>query len=108
MNMNCRKSVKDLTVAEKSEYVQAIITLKNSPSIISAAQAVGAASRYDDYVWIHLRVMGGADIDLGTVASDGKTRINANDLAVIVNRAYSGAFVFNEGDHYHIHFEDCT
>ena len=58
--MKCRKNVRDLSDTEKLEYVQAVIDLKNSPSLISAAQLAGAMSRYDDYVWIHREVMGGA------------------------------------------------
>lgn len=59
--MKCRKNVADLSPAEKAAYVQAVIDLKNSrPSMIPAAQAAGATSRYDDYVWIHLQVQGGA------------------------------------------------
>ena len=59
--MKCRKNVRDLMPAEKAAYVQAIIALKTTrPSIIAAAQAAGATSRYDDYVWIHREVMGGA------------------------------------------------
>lgn len=59
--MKCRKNVKDLISTEKAAYVQAVINLKTTrPSIIAAAQAAGATSRYDDYVWIHREVMGGA------------------------------------------------
>jgi hypothetical protein len=61
--LKCRKNVRNLSGTEKSDYVQAVIDLKDikkSPSIISAAQLAGATSRYDDYVWIHLQVMGGA------------------------------------------------
>lgn len=62
--MKCRKNVRDLSAGpggEKAAYVQAVIGLKTArPSIIAAAQAAGATSRYDDYVWIHREVMGGA------------------------------------------------
>jgi hypothetical protein len=60
MQMKCRKNVRHLSDSEKEDYVQAIIDLKNAPSLITAAQLAGATSRYDDYVWIHREVMGGA------------------------------------------------
>jgi hypothetical protein len=60
MHMKCRKNVRYLSDTEKEDYVQAVIDLKNSPSLISAAQLAGAMGRYDDYVWIHREVMGGA------------------------------------------------
>lgn len=58
--MNCRKDVRDLAPAEKSAFVQALIDLKNAPSQIAAAQADGGQGRYDDYVWMHKQVLGGA------------------------------------------------
>ncbi len=61
--MNCRKNVKNLSQAEKSELVQAFLDLKNpakAPSQIPAAQSDGANSRYDDYVWLHTQVGTGA------------------------------------------------
>lgn len=55
--MICRKSVAAMLAANEAEaYVDAVIQLKNpalSPSIINQAQALGAESRYDDYVWMH-------------------------------------------------------
>lgn len=54
--MKCRKNVKDLDAIEKKAYVDAVIALKDAaqaPSIIPEAQADGAESRYDDYVWMH-------------------------------------------------------
>ncbi|HJU35511.1 MAG TPA: tyrosinase family protein, partial [Nitrososphaera sp.] len=58
--MKCRKNVRNLSDTEKEDYVKAVIDLKNSPSLINAAQLAGATGRYDDYVWIHREVMGGA------------------------------------------------
>lgn len=58
--MACRKDVKDLTPTEKAEFVQALIDLKQAPSQIAAAQTAGGQGRYDDYVWIHRQVQGGA------------------------------------------------
>ena len=66
--MECRKSVRDLTDAEKAAYVDALVALKTTaPSIIPAAQAAvtaggGTPNRYDDYVWIHNQVGHGAHI----------------------------------------------
>lgn len=53
--MKCRKSVAAMIAAgEQGAFVQAVLDLKNSrPSIIADAQADGAQSRYDDYVWMH-------------------------------------------------------
>ena len=56
--MECRKSVRDLSAAEKTAYVNAVLALKTAPSIIPAAQTVvnaggGTPNRYDDYVWMH-------------------------------------------------------
>lgn len=58
--MTCRKDVKDLSPAEKAAFVQALIDLKNAPSQIAAAQSAGGQGRYDDYVWMHTQVLGGA------------------------------------------------
>lgn len=61
--MNCRKNVKIMDPEEKKQLVQAFLDLKNpaiSPSQIPAAQADGADSRYDDYVWLHTQVGNGA------------------------------------------------
>lgn len=53
--MTCRKSVAAMLAAgEEVAFVNAVLLLKNSaPSIIAQAQAAGATSRYDDYVWLH-------------------------------------------------------
>ena len=68
--MKCRKNLRKLI----QEYVasadkpnttlmklkKAILDLKNSairPSLIPDAQADGALSRYDDFVWVHMKVM---------------------------------------------------
>lgn len=63
--MECRKSVRDLTTTEKTDYVKAVLALKTAPSLISAAQTAvssggGTPNRYDDYVWMHSVVGGGA------------------------------------------------
>jgi hypothetical protein len=43
-----------IAAGEQGAFVQAVLDLKNTrPSIIGAAQADGAQSRYDDYVWMH-------------------------------------------------------
>src|SRR3954454_23902556 len=66
--MECRKSVADLTLTEKTDYVNAVLALKDptrAPSMITAAQTMvtsggGTPNRYDDYVWMHNQVGGGA------------------------------------------------
>ncbi len=61
--MNCRKNIKTLSPDEKSDIVQAFLDLKDpakAPSLIPVAQASGASSRYDDYVWLHTQVGTGA------------------------------------------------
>ncbi len=61
--MKCRKNVKDLTPAEKTNIVNAFLALKNAaahPSTLADAQADGALSRYDDFVWMHMVVGMGA------------------------------------------------
>jgi len=61
--MRYRKNVKDLTPIEITTLVNAFLSLKNSathPSTIADAQADGALSRYDDYVWMHMIVGNGA------------------------------------------------
>jgi tyrosinase len=59
--MKCRKSVAELTAAERAGYVQAVLDLKDptkSPSRIPAAQIAvtnggGQPNRYDDFVYLH-------------------------------------------------------
>ncbi len=61
--MKHRKNVKDLTPSEITALVNAFLALKNSathPSTLADAQADGALSRYDDYVWMHMVVGNGA------------------------------------------------
>jgi hypothetical protein len=66
--MKCRKSVAELTVTEKQAYVAAVLALKNpalAPSRIPDAATLvtaggGMPNRYDDYVWMHNVIGGGA------------------------------------------------
>src|SRR6266571_4154314 len=66
--MKCRKSVAELSDQEKKDFAQAVLDLKNparAPSRIAAAATMvtsggGMPNRYDDYVWIHNQVGGGA------------------------------------------------
>lgn len=63
--MKCRKSVKDLNAAEKAAFRDALLALKTAPSLIPGAQTAvtnggGTPNRYDDYVWIHNMIGGGA------------------------------------------------
>ena len=46
----------------------------------------------------------GTDIDIGVLSVGGR-QINAVDLARIVMTNYPGAFMINEGDDFHVHFE---
>lgn len=66
--MKLRKSLKNLIngdgtiTPELEEFKQALIDLKNpvaNPSLIAGAQADGAESRFDDFVWIHYNLMVG-------------------------------------------------
>jgi hypothetical protein len=63
--MKCRKNVRDLSPAEKTAYVKAVLALKTAPSRIPGAQTAvtnggGTPNRWDDYVWIHSVVGAGA------------------------------------------------
>src|SRR5919202_6739279 len=65
--MECRKSVRDLSGSERTAYVNAVLALKTAPSRIAAAQTAvtaggGTPNRYDDYVWMHNVVGGGAHV----------------------------------------------
>src|SRR4051794_32217873 len=58
--MYCRKNLKKLTADEIDSLKLAFLKLKDAaafPSTLVAAQAEGAVSRYDDYVWVHHDVM---------------------------------------------------
>jgi hypothetical protein len=48
----------------------------------------------------------GIDIDIGRNAVNGHP-INAVDLATLARNNFQGAFMLNEGDHFHIHFAHC-
>ncbi len=59
--MNVRKNVSNMSPAEKTAFVNAVLALKadtTSPRP-PAANAAGALNRYDVYVWIHSLVMDG-------------------------------------------------
>ena len=59
----------------------------------------------------HLSHGCGTDIDVGLDALNARGRmvaVNQNHLADLVNRHFPGAFVMIEGNHFHIHFTDCT
>ena len=68
--MKCRRSLRkligeynasaDKPNTELMKLKKAILDLKNPalrPSLIPEAQADGALSRYDDFVWAHIQVM---------------------------------------------------
>ena len=58
--MNCRKNFSKLSAGEITSLKLAFLKLKDAaafPSTNAAAQAEGAVSRYDDYVWVHHDVM---------------------------------------------------
>ncbi len=65
--MKCRElvSVAELTTGERTAFTNAVLALKAAPSqITDAATAVtaggGTPNRYDDYVWMHSTIGGGA------------------------------------------------
>lgn len=58
--MRCRKNLSKLTADEKESLKLAFLKLKDPtafPSTNASAQAEGAVSKYDDYVWVHHDVM---------------------------------------------------
>jgi hypothetical protein len=58
--MRCRKNISKHSADEKESLRLAFLKLKDAsafPSTNAAAQADGAVSKYDDYVWIHHDVM---------------------------------------------------
>ena len=57
--MRCRKNVKDLSDAEKRDFVKAFKALKAAPSVLHPGQQ----SRYDDFVEIHRSAMDAAVIN---------------------------------------------
>jgi len=61
----------------------------------------------------HLSHACGTDVDIGGFAINNRgrqtelDRRDLRELGTLVNTHYAGAFVIDEGDHYHIHFENC-
>ena len=58
--MKCRKNLKNMSPTELNTYRDAVLRLKDAalnPSQLPDAQAEGATSRYDDYIWMHHKVM---------------------------------------------------
>ena len=53
--MRLRKNVKNLTAAEKTAFVNAVLILKTQPSILNPGDPV--LRRYDDYPEIHTNAM---------------------------------------------------
>jgi Common central domain of tyrosinase/von Willebrand factor type A domain len=51
--MKCRKNIKNLSVDEKTRYVNAFLALKTQDSVIHP----GSQSRYDDFVETHMNAM---------------------------------------------------
>jgi hypothetical protein len=51
--MDCRQNQSALTAAQKTAFVNAVLALKQRPSVMHP----GAQSRYDDFVEIHLNAM---------------------------------------------------
>ena len=51
--MRVRKNVRNMTPGEKSAFVNALLALKNQPSVLSPGQQ----GRYDDYVQVHMNAM---------------------------------------------------
>jgi len=54
-SMRIRQNVRNLGHDEKANFVNAIVTLKNRPSVLHADDTT--KNRYDDYVEIHLNAM---------------------------------------------------
>ncbi len=44
----------DLTVAERQDYIKAVLCLQSKPPKVSKAIAPGAKSRFDDFVAFHM------------------------------------------------------
>lgn len=65
--MECRRSIRNLATVpedEKVAFVEAVLDLKQAPSLIPAAATAvsaggGTPNRYDDYVWMHSQIGGG-------------------------------------------------
>jgi tyrosinase len=55
MALRIRKNVKHLSNAEKTAFVNAVLTLKSQPSVLHPGNAT--LSRYDDYPEIHMNAM---------------------------------------------------
>jgi tyrosinase len=53
--MRLRKNVKDLSLAEKQAFVNAVLALKQQPSVLHPQDAT--LSRYDDYPEVHMNAM---------------------------------------------------
>jgi len=51
--MRVRKNVSNLTPGEKTAFVNAVLALKNQPSVLRPGQQ----GRYDDYVLLHMNAM---------------------------------------------------
>lgn len=51
--MRIRKNVKNMTTAEKTAFVNAVLALKTKPSVLHPGQQ----GRYDDYVEVHMNAM---------------------------------------------------
>ena len=64
--MRLRKNVKNLSDDEKNKFVNAVLALKNKPSILHAEDPT--ANRYDDYVETHMKAM---MAQMGTPGSPG-------------------------------------
>lgn len=54
--MSCRKNQATLTLTERQRYATAVLALKSRPSLLSPP----SASRYDDYVQVHMDSMAGS------------------------------------------------
>src|SRR5215471_17135571 len=53
--MRIRKNVKRLSSAEKSRFVDAVLALKEAPSVLHPGDPV--LKRYDDYAEMHMNAM---------------------------------------------------
>src|SRR5215472_8685302 len=75
--MPCRKNQKNLTVAERTAYVNAVKALKAAPSKLNPP----TAGRYDDFVFVHMLAMMRVSIP-----NPGQ-QVNNTNLNMLGNRA---------------------
>lgn len=53
--MRVRQNIKEISLEQKTDFVNSILELKKAPSVVHAGNAV--SNRYDDYVQLHIDAM---------------------------------------------------